>query len=326
VRVGPRNARDAELENFLSLLVRSHRAIADAGRAKADVAAAALPRDLGDWRPTIEFVLGPFGCGKELAQVSAIDFAKSAERDVDAFCRQGFGGLLARLASGIPVRLSTPVTAIDWRQGVAVETAKGTITARAAIVTVSTNVLASGAIKFTPALPARQLDACAKLSLGSYDHVALELAGNPLGLQSDELVFEKSEDARTAAILGNVSGTPLCLVEVAGKFGRELAAQGEAAMIDFAVDWLAGLYGADVRKAVKRRTATRWNEDEWTRGAFSAAAPGGQPARRVLMEPLRDTVWFAGEAAHETLWGTVGGAWESGERAADAVLKVLGRR
>ena len=33
---------------------------------------------------------------------------------------------------------------------------------------------------------------------------------------------------------------------------------------------------------------------------------------------------FAGEAAHETLWGTVGGAWESGERAADAVLRRLG--
>jgi hypothetical protein len=42
------------------------------------------------------------------------------------------------------------------------------------------------------------------------------------------------------------------------------------------------------------------------------------------MEPLQNAVWFAGEAAHETLWGTVGGAWESGERVADAVLRRLG--
>jgi hypothetical protein len=34
-------------------------------------------------------------------------------------------------------------------------------------------------------------------------------------------------------------------------------------------------------------------------------------------------VWFAGEAVHETLWGTVGGAWVSGERAANAVLRRL---
>ena len=47
-------------------------------------------------------------------------------------------------------------------------------------------------------------------------------------------------------------------------------------------------------------------------GAFSAALPGGQSARRVLMEPL-NRMWFAGEAVHETLWGTVGGAWESGD-------------
>jgi hypothetical protein len=42
-------------------------------------------------------------------------------------------------------------------------------------------------------------------------------------------------------------------------------------------------------------------------GAFSAAAPGGQPSGKMLMESVNDRIWFAGEAAHETLWGTVGG-------------------
>ncbi len=323
VRIGRRFAREGELEDFLTLQVRANRAIAEAAR-KADMACAqALPNDLGDWRPAVEFVLGPFACGKDLAQVSAVDFAKSAERDADAFCRQGFGTLLAALASGIAVKLSTPATAIDTRRNVAVETPRGTIAARAAIVTLSTNAIASGAIKFTPELPYRQLDAFSRLSLGSYDHVALELRDNPLGLDSDDLVFEKSTDARTAAILANVSGTSLCLIEVAGTFGRDLTAQGEAATVNFAADWLAGLYGADVKKAITRSHATRWNNDPLTRGAFSAAAPGWESARRALMEPVRDAVWFAGEAAHETLWGTVGGAWESGERAADAVLRRL---
>jgi monoamine oxidase len=139
-------------------------------------------------------------------------------------------------------------------------------------------------------------------------------------LQSDDLVFEKSAGARTAAILANISGTALCTVDVAGRFGRELSAQGEAAMVAFALDWLSALYGADVKKSVRRTHATRWNNDPWTLGAYSVAAPGAQPSRRALMEPLRDRVWFAGEAAHETLWGTVAGAWESGERAADAVI------
>jgi hypothetical protein len=42
------------------------------------------------------------------------------------------------------------------------------------------------------------------------------------------------------------------------------------------------------------------------------------------MEPIRDRIWFAGEAVHETLWGTVGGAWQSGERAAEAAMRKLG--
>jgi monoamine oxidase len=330
VRVGRRYAREGEMEDYLGGVVRASNAIADASRrARIDVPCAQLlPKDLGDWRSTIEFVLGPFGCAKDLIDVSAADFAMSAERDVDVLCRQGFGAVLAKLAAGIPVELSTPVTRVGWgpRGSVEVATERGEINARAAIVTVSTDMLVSGKIKFVPDLPKRQLDAAAKLKLGSYDHIALELPGNPLGLRADELVFEKSDSTRTAALVANVSGSSLCVVEVAGRFGRDLAAKGEDAMVDFAVSWLGSLYGADLAKSVKRRHATRWNEEPWVLGAFSAAAPGAQGARKVLMESLGDRLWLAGEAAHETLWGTVGGAWESGERAADAVLKSFGRR
>ncbi len=327
VRIGRRNAREGEMEDYLAAMVRASRAIIEAGRGKPDVSAAeAIPKDLADWRRTAEFVLGPFDCGKDLVDVSAADFARSPERDVDTFCRQGFGALIAKLAEGLPVQLANPVKRIDWseRARIDVEAVKGRISARTVIVTVSTGVLLADKLKFTPDLPKRYLDAIEKLQLGSYDHVALELPGNPLGLQRDEVVFEKSDSARTAAILANISGTGLCTVDVAGKFGRDLSRDGEPAMVAFALDWLAGLYGSDIRKAVKRTHATQWNAEPWVRGAISVAAPGGQWARAALAEPLRDRIFFAGEATHETLWGTVGGAWASGERAADAALRRLG--
>src|SRR5581483_2036929 len=66
VRIGRRYARESEMEDYLSGLVRANTASADAAR-KGDVACAqALPKDLGDWRATIEFFLGPFGCSKDL--------------------------------------------------------------------------------------------------------------------------------------------------------------------------------------------------------------------------------------------------------------------
>jgi monoamine oxidase len=328
LRIGRRNAREGEMESFLAGIVRASRAIGDGARGKTDVPAVRLlPKELIEWRPSVEFVLGPYGCSKDLAEVSAFDFAKLQERDTEAFCRQGYGALLAKLAQGLPVQLSSPVTNIDWsRNTVAVQTANGVLSARAVIVTASTAVLTGGALKFKPGLPKRNLDALAKLSLGSLDHIALELDGNPLGLRPDDLVFEKTSGNRAAALLVNVSGSSLCVVDVGGRFGKGLAAQGEAAMVAFATDWLADLYGADVKKAVKRSHATRWSKEPYALGASSVASPGGEGGRKLLMEPLSNRLWFAGEAVHETLWGTVNGAWESGERAADAVIKRLGRR
>ena len=58
-------------------------------------------------------------------------------------------------------------------------------------------------------------------------------------------------------------------------------------------------------------------------GALSAACPGAR-ARASTDGAGARSIWFAGEAVHETLWGTVGGAWESGERAAEAVLRRMG--
>jgi monoamine oxidase len=184
-------------------------------------------------------------------------------------------------------------------------------------------VLASGNLKFVPDLPKRQLDAIGKLTLGSYDHIALELAGNPLGLQRDDVVIEQSDSDRTALLLANVGGLSVCLIDVAGNFGRELSGQGNDAMIAFAIDWLTKLYGSDIKAALKRRAVTRWNAAPYVGGAMSSAAIGSQGARRILAESLGG-LFFAGEATHETLAGTVAGAWDSGERAADGVLRRLG--
>jgi monoamine oxidase len=328
LRIGLRDAREGETEDFFANLLRCSRAIAEAARGKVDVSCAqALPDDLGDWRRTMEFVLGEFECGMALSEVSAVDFARSAERESAAFCRQGLGTLIGKLAFGSPIQFFSPVTRIDWSgRLVEGETRGNVLTARVAIVTASTGVLAAGKIRFQPGLPPRHLEAIGKLRLGSYEHVAIEFAGNPLGLQSDELVFEKSRDARTAALFANVSGSRLCTVELAGKLAADLAQDGEAAMTAFAVDWLAGLFGTDLKRAVQRTHATRWSKEPWVLGAFSAAAPGAQWARRTLSEPLDERLWFAGEAVHETSWGTVAGAWEAGERAADAALKRLGRK
>ena len=139
-----------------------------------------------------------------------MDFVRSNEREIDAYCRQGLGALLAKLAKAC--RCSFDAGDAHQHAGPRrrqIEP-KGALQARAVIVTVSTNVLAASKITF-PDTPKRQLDALATLSLGHYERIALEIPDNPLGLARDDLVFEKTDGGRTAALLGNVWRQPLCL-------------------------------------------------------------------------------------------------------------------
>lgn len=325
MRIGRRNARAGETEEFLAALVRANRAIDEAGRGKLDTSCASvLPKDLGDWAGAAEFMLGASFAGKDLKELSAIDKSRAQDRNAAIACRQGLGTLITRLGEQAPVALSTPASRIVWsNRDVSVETPSGKIAARAAIITVSTNVLTSGAIKFGPDLPKRALDAASKLSLGSYDHIVLQLPGNPLGLTRDDVLIEQSNSTRTALMYANIGGSSLCSIDVGGAFGRDLSEQGEKAMAAFAKEWITKLFGSEAASAVQKTSATRWNASSYVMGAMSAASPGGQLSRKVLAEPI-GCMFLAGEAAHETLWGTVDGAWESGERAADAALRRIG--
>jgi monoamine oxidase len=324
IRIGRRFARPGETEEFLAALVRANRAIDDASR-KGDISCAAvLPKDLGDWAGTAEFVLGANFAGKDLRDVSVVDKTRAQDRTTAIACRQGLGTLIAKLGEQLPVSLSTPANRVLWsNRDVMVETPAGKIVARAAVITVSSNVLAAGNIKFAPDIPKRALDAIAKLSLGSYDRIALQMPGNPLGLSRDDILIVQCNSTRTALLYANMGGSYLCTIDVAGSFGRDLSAQGEQAMKAFAKEWLTKLFGSEAAAAVKKSSATRWDAQPFVLGAMSVAAPGAQASRKILTDPI-GCMYLAGEATHETLWGTIDGAWESGERAAEAALRRIG--
>ena len=64
-----------------------------------------------------------------------------------------------------------------------------------------------------------------------------------------------------------------------------------------------------------------WAADPLARGAYSYVIAGGTGARKALATPVKNTLFFAGEAADtQGEWGTVAGALQSGMRAARQVI------
>src|SRR6478672_3360790 len=133
IRIGRRNARPGETEEFLAALVRANRAIDDASRRLDVSCASVLPKDLGDWAGAAEFVLGANFAGKDLKEVSVVDKVRAQDRNTAIACRQGLGTLIAKLGEQVPLSLSTPANRISWgSRDVQVDTSAGKILARAA--------------------------------------------------------------------------------------------------------------------------------------------------------------------------------------------------
>ncbi|NMN57979.1 monoamine oxidase [Xanthobacter sp. SG618] len=325
--VGGREAGDTDYEDFIATVRRGERAIVAAGDANRDMAASRALPDLGPWGPSARFVLGPFNCAKELDQVSTVDVSRFDERESEDICRQGVGTLVAQLARPLTVRLEVAARAIDLSPRlVSVQTNKGTVTGRTVIVAVPPSLIAAGKLRIGPSLPQRYRTAVEKITLGAFDHIGFRLPRNPGNLGADELIYFRADGPRAYALRARIGGTDLYSLEVGGDVATGLADSPPEAAAAFVKAALTREFGADTAARVGKVFATRWSKEPWALGAFSCALPGFGNMRRAFTETVGGRLVFAGEHTHETLWGTVGGAWLSGERAAKQALGLLGVR
>jgi len=241
------------------------------------------------------------------AQSSAQDFARYVWEGDDWPVLDGLGALIARHAEGIAVELETPATRIDWdgKTGIAVETPRGTIQARSAIITVSTGVLAREGIRFTPPLPVWKQQAISDLPMGSCNKVALGFARNPFGdLDSIMLMPDLGPDQSLEFVLRE-GGRDVVTAMLNGPFAKELATEGARAAADYALTQLAAIFGNEVRTCVTDRVIfADWDHDLWTAGCYAAARVGCYGARAELARPIEGRLFFAGEPRTHATWET----------------------
>jgi monoamine oxidase len=293
--------------------------------------AGAVPRD-GPWDATVSHWFSSIISGIEAERFSLRDYIATGLDGANLQVAEGFGSLVARLGEGLPVSLRAPVARLRWDGGgVAAEGAWGTLRASAAIVTVSTGVLAANGIRFDPALPDDIQAAIAGLPQGLLSKIALRAAGEGrLGLGAFARLGRQAEGPGDHPMSWMLWpwGRDHAVGFIGGAAAWALAREGPAAAEAFARAELARYFGAAevARTFAPGAVVTEWAEDPLFLGAYSHARVGQYGARAVLRDaaPAKGRLRFAGEACHTRTAGTVGGAWESGERAARAVDAVLG--
>ncbi|WP_238384084.1 flavin monoamine oxidase family protein [Teichococcus vastitatis] len=336
--IGSRPAGGAEMAEYDATYAAFHPRLAAArGTAPPDATAADYAPRGGEWDATVAHREGPVICAAPLAAMDLRDFLDTQLGGPNLLLPEGIGGLLTRLAAGLPIAYGAAVQRLAWQEagGVVAEGPFGRIAARAAIVTAPTAVLAAGAIRFAPELPADTAQAIHDLPLGLLNKVGLRAAGlDRLGLPPfaglERRVQREEEAAMTFVawpfardhMMGFIGG------EAAWALSRLGPDKAPAALLEHAFAELSLAYGPRAARALRREPAlaSDWGNDPWSLGAYSHARPGRAEARRILARSLGEgRLSFAGEACHPRFAATVGGAWASGEQAAAAVLATAGR-
>jgi monoamine oxidase len=262
--------------------------------------------------------------GAEFDQVSVLDFATYEDSGVNWRVAEGYGAAIAKFADRGHIVLDCDVRTIHHDgHDLALDTGKGRLAARAAIVCVPTPALAQGRLAFSPGLPDKA-EAAAGLPLGLADKVFLGL-DNPEGLPADGHLFGHTDRTETGSYHLRPFGRPYIEAFLGGRCARGLEGEGAGGMTAFVMEELGDLMGSDFRKDLRPLAETAWASDPWALGSYSHALPGHAGDRAVLAAAVENRIFFAGEATSARFYSTVHGAWETGLQAAEAAIAALPR-
>ncbi len=274
------------------------------------------------WNGRMDAISGALN-GARFAEVETRDYDAYRDTGVNWRVIEGYGRLIAGLAAGLPVVTDCAVTRID-RSGapLRLETTRGTVLARAVILTVPTALIAAETPRIDPPVP-DLLEAVEGAPLGLADKVQMAVAGAE-DFPADSQLWGRRDTADTGGHHLRPFGRPLIETYLGGDLARGLEAEGPGSGFAFAVDELVNLLGSDMRKRLTLVAETRWGAAPWSRGSYSHVLPGRAGARQVLARPIEDRIFVAGEATSADFYGTAHGAWMEGERAARQALAALG--
>jgi monoamine oxidase len=311
-------AQGAALDQAFAI---ADRAMTQAAKAHEDQPAAKALPSMGPHGSRVAAIHGLVS-GRPLGEVSLHDFPSMAYAD-NLFIAGGLGAYVARLGRNLPIRLNAAVHAIDWSgAGVRIESAAGVLRAKAVIVTTPMGVLQQNPIRFAPALPVETEAAIQGFTQGVYEHVILHWPGSPFR-GADKLASLTGAHRKPPGLLTCIDGTPFHFFELDQPTAERFDGRDIHAPARFAREVLAEQFGHRAIRHLSVMRSTAWRHDPWSRASWAVVPPGLYAIRDTLKAPVGERIWFAGEALSRAQWGTAGGAWEEGERAAGEICAAL---
>ncbi|MGC1244558.1 MAG: NAD(P)/FAD-dependent oxidoreductase [Chryseosolibacter sp.] len=243
----------------------------------------------------------------------------------------GYGRLMVYLqekirSQGGVFHFSTPVEKIDWSPGkVMVHTHKNILHADKVIITVPLGVLQQGTITFNPSLAA-QSNAFREMGFGGVIKFFFEFKSAfweeciPRPLKDIAFVFSDATIPTWWSQLPN--RTPLLTGWLGGPSTHHLH-HDAGELYEKAIASLQYIFNcdaSDIREQIRQWHIADWVKDPYAHGAYAYPTVRGSAAGACIVQPVRNTLYFAGEAFyHGPAMGTVEAALVSGKAVAEKI-------
>lgn len=235
------------------------------------------------------------------------------------------------LIKGVIFYLVEEVVKLQW-QKLSVETITlgKSFFSRKVILTVPVGVLQSGAIAFSPTLP-QKMEAIKRLGFGHVVKLNLQFSD---AFWKDEL-FTKEKDLSKLNFLFSEEPVPtwwtqhpqkqaLLIGWVSGPPAKRYIHASTEELMEKALQSLATIFSISVTVLQQKLVGTEhhnWSADKFSCGAYSYNVVNGEELINSVLEPVENTVFFAGEGLHHgNEIGTVEAALQSGRNVAHRLI------
>jgi monoamine oxidase len=247
--------------------------------------------------------------------------------------------------AGVSVQLGIKVESIHWRPGHVEVRANGStsFSASRVLITLPLGVLQTspeenGAVRFAPELPGVKKRALSELAMGKVIRVTLRFrerfwAHLPKDRRKesktlDNMSFLLSQDDWFPTWWTTMhEKLPIITGWAPFRCAERLSGQRESFVVEQSLQALNRLLGVstqELESLLEHAYFHDWQNDPFSRGAYSYAKVGADGAQEALGSPVENTLFFAGEATDVSGHnGTVHGAIASGKRAAKEIQRSL---
>jgi len=257
----------------------------------------------------------------------AADGVLHLERGLNHRLLDGYDLLPRHIAAGLDIRFGQRATAIAWGpEGAELTVAEGgTVTARVAISCLPHGVLASGAVRFDPALPSSKAQAIARIRTGPVTKVLLRFSERFWPRPMAQLVCGTGPVTLYWPTGYRTTGPAVLTGYATGPRALALSRAGHDDAVDTVLEDLARRFPRARPRATV--TATRfidWPTDPSAFGGYTYLPPGALGARAALAAPDTAALLWAGSATTSSpIADTVEAAYLSGLRAASQARHIL---